>query len=207
MSNIQVLGLPQSNFVWAVRIALAEKGVAYELVPAPPHSPQVTALHPLGKIPVLRHGETTVCESRAIIDYIDEAFDGPPLVPSARADRIRSDIWTSIIATSVEPLIIRQFVFAYLFPATPDRQPDEALIAELAPKVETVLAVLEDATIADELGGPTFGRTDIYLVPVLYYLRGTPRGQTLIAAHPQLNAYLDRHLARPSVQSTLPSWG
>lgn len=68
MPDVQIIGLPQSNFVWAVRIALAEKGVAHDSVPAPPHSREVAAVHPFGKVPVLRHGDITFGESRAIVD-------------------------------------------------------------------------------------------------------------------------------------------
>jgi hypothetical protein len=46
MSAVEIIGLPQSNFVWATRIALAEKGVADKSIPMPPHSPDVLAVHP-----------------------------------------------------------------------------------------------------------------------------------------------------------------
>ena len=102
MSDVQVIGLPQSNYVWAVRIALAEKGVDHENVPAPPHSPEAVAVHPMGKVPVLRHGGVALGESRAIIDYIDATFDGAPFflsnatprcaaIPGRRSSRPRSN--------------------------------------------------------------------------------------------------------------------
>jgi glutathione S-transferase len=47
-------------------MACEEKGVPYDLVPVPPHSPEVEAIHPLGKIPAMRHGDITLCESKAI---------------------------------------------------------------------------------------------------------------------------------------------
>ena len=118
MSDVQVIGLPQSNYVWAVRIALAETGVDHENIPAPPHSPEAVAVHPMGKIPVLRHGGVALGESRAIIDYIDATFDGSRLVPAERDAALRSDTWTSIIATSIEPLLVRQYFFAYVLPGT-----------------------------------------------------------------------------------------
>jgi glutathione S-transferase len=43
-----------------------------------PHTPEIDAVHPLGKIPALRHGDVTLAESRAICFYIDHAFGGPP---------------------------------------------------------------------------------------------------------------------------------
>ena len=204
MPDVQVIGLPQSNFVWSVRIALAEKGVAHENIPAPPHSPVVTAIHPLGKIPVMRHGHVALGESRAIIDYVDAMFDGPRLVPEEPAARIRSDVWTSIVTSAIEPLLVRQFLFAYLFPSTPDEQPDRALIDSLLPRVTSTLDVLDRAIAAGEIGRDSFGRTDAYLVPILHYVRNTPEGAGMVSARPLLHGYLERHFDRPSVQATLP---
>ena len=76
MSDLQIIGAPASNFVWMTRIACVEKGVPHTLVPTMPHTPEVSAIHPFGKIPVMRHGAVTVCESRAICLYIDRAFSG-----------------------------------------------------------------------------------------------------------------------------------
>lgn len=204
MSDVQVIGLPQSNFVWAVRIALAEKGVAHENIPAPPHSPEVTAVHPLGKIPVLRHGDVALGESRAIIDYVDAMFDGPRLVPTDLPARILNGVWTSIVTSTIEPLLVRQFLFAYLFPATADGKPDRAIIDSLLPKVERALDVLEHAIAAGDIGGDSFGRTDVYLVPILHYVQNTPEGASMIAARPHLLGYFARNIARQSVQTTLP---
>jgi glutathione S-transferase len=66
ISELQIIGAPQSNYVWVVRIACHEKGVPYTLVPVMPHTPDVDAIHPLGKIPALRHGNVRIAESRAI---------------------------------------------------------------------------------------------------------------------------------------------
>lgn len=204
MTDVTVLGLPQSNFVWAARIALAEKGVAHEVIPAAPHSPEVLAVHPLGKIPVLRHGAVAIAESRAIIDYVDATFDGPRLAPQDLAGRIASDMWTAIIATSVEPLLIRQFLFAHMFPGTPDNQPDPVRIDALATEVAKMLDMLEAALAAKHIGGVAFGRVDAYLVPILFYCRRTPTGADLIAGRSGVSAYLERQLVRDSVIATMP---
>lgn len=204
MTDVTVIGLPQSNYVWAVRIALAEKGVAHEVVHAPPHSPEVRAVHPLGKIPVLRHGEVAIAESRAIIDYVDETFAGARLVPQDPGGRGASDMWTAIVTTAIEPLLIRQFLFAYMFPGTPDNQPDPARIDTLLPEVVKILDMLETALANGQIGGAAFGRVDAYLVPILFYCRTTPVGAELIGARPQVSAYLDRQIARDSVAATMP---
>ena len=184
MSEVQVLGLPQSNYVWAVRIALAEKGVDHENIPAPPQSPDILAVHPMGKIPVLRHGVVALGESRAIIDYIDANFDGSSLVPIDRDAALRSDTWTSIVTTSIEPLLVREYIFAYMFPGTADGQPDCAVVEALPPKVEAALDVLETALGSGAVGADPFGRVDAYLVPILFYVRNMPEGGAMIAARP-----------------------
>lgn len=204
MSAVQILGLPQSNFVWATRIALAEKGVPHENIPAALQSPEVLAIHPMGKVPVLRHGSVAIGESRAIIDYVNGAFDGPALVPADPEAARRSDSWTSMITSVVEPLLIRQYIFAYFFPTGVGGEPDRAVIEALMPKMESMLDVLEGAFEAGDLGQEPFGRVDAYLVPILFYTNMMPEGAGLIAARPQLSSYLERGLARPSVQATMP---
>ena len=204
MTDVTIIGLPQSNFVWAARIALAEKGVAHAVTPAAPQSPEVLAVHPLGKIPVLRHGAVTIGESRAIIDYVDATFDGPSLVPQDRVGRIASDMWTAIVTTSVEPLLIRQFLFAHMFPDTPDNQPDPARIDALVPEAAKMLAILETALAQSQIGGDALSRVDAYLIPILFYVRTTPVGAELIAARARVSAYIDRHMARASVTATMP---
>jgi glutathione S-transferase len=204
MTDVTIIGLPQSNFVWAARIALAEKGVAHDVILAPPNSPEALAVHPLGKIPVLLHGEVAIAESRAIIDYIDETFDGARLVPQDLAGRIASGMWTAIVATSVEPLLIRQFLFAHMFPGTPDNLPDAARIDALVPEVAKRLDMLEAALAAGHIGGEAFGRVDAYLVPILFYCRNTAAGAELVGTRPRLSAYLERQLARDSVAATMP---
>ena len=81
MPALEIIGAPQSNYVWVVRMACEEKGVPYEIVPVRPHTPDIDALHPLGKIPGMRHGEVALCESKAIATYINRTFPGPKLIP------------------------------------------------------------------------------------------------------------------------------
>ena len=91
-----------------------------------------------------------------------------------------------------------------MFPGTVDGQPDRAVVEELLPKVGATLDVVEAALGSGAVGADPFGRVDAYLVPILFYVRNMPEGGPMIAARPQLSAYLDRSLARPSVQTTMP---
>ncbi len=204
MPELQIIGAPQSNFVWVTRIACAEKGVPYTLVPARPHTPDVDAIHPLGKIPAMRHGDFVLCESRAICRYIDHAFDGPALMPADPRLAAQTEQWISIINTGIDPLVVRRYLGAYVFPRTPDGNPNRAVIEESLPDVERHLRVLEQAVATGHLVGDAFGLADADLVPILYYLRMTPEAGAIVNGSPALSRYLGRHLERPSVRESVP---
>jgi glutathione S-transferase len=204
MPPIEIIGIPQSNFVWATRIAAGEKGVPHVNLPLPPGHPDLAALHPLGRVPVLRQGDVVLAESRAIMVFIDQAFDGPPLMPRDPAAAARAEQWVSLIVTAAEPALIRQHLFAYLFPGTPDGRPDPAKVAATLPAMERYLAVLDGALAGGFAGGAAFTLADAYLVPILYWLRGLPEAGPRIVAARHLSPYLDRMLARPAVAATVP---
>ena len=89
-----VFGAPYSVYVRAVRLALEEKGVPYELVPvdifAPGGpSPEHRERHPFGKIPALEHAGFRLYEAGATTRYVDEAFPGPRLQPEEPRSRAR----------------------------------------------------------------------------------------------------------------------
>jgi glutathione S-transferase len=63
---LEIIGFLRSNFVRTVRMVAQEKGVAYDHIPAMPHSDEVKAINPLGLIPVMRHDELELPESQAI---------------------------------------------------------------------------------------------------------------------------------------------
>jgi glutathione S-transferase/GST-like protein len=79
-------------------LALAEKGVPYEsrytdLLKFDQHRPEYLKLNPDGTIPTLVHGDLVFTESTPMMEYIDEAFDGPPLRPADPKARWRMRWW------------------------------------------------------------------------------------------------------------------
>jgi len=88
---------PLSLFTAKVRIALAEKGLAYERVEVAwslarryePHHPDVLALNPKGQVPVLVDGDVVVYDSTLIGEYLEERHPEPPLFPQGLAERAR----------------------------------------------------------------------------------------------------------------------
>jgi glutathione S-transferase len=207
MPQLELIGAAPSNYVWVCRIALAEKGVPYTHTEIMPHTPQVDAIHPFGKIPVMRHGEVTLCESRAICGYVDSAFDGRKLVPTDCAKAAQVEQWVSIVNTHIDPTWVRQYLGAHFFPKTPDGSPDRAIIEAALPKMEQQFAAMDRAVAATgHLVGDTFTLADINFMPILFYMGVKPESNALMQRMPALKAYYDRHMARKSVQATTPTW-
>jgi glutathione S-transferase len=205
MPELQIIGGPASNYVWMCRIACAEKGVPYTLTSVMPHTPEVDAIHPFGKIPAMRHGDVTLAESRAICGYIDHAFDGPPLVPGDPLRAVQVEQWVSIVNTTIDPVWIRQYVGAgYIFPGTPDKSPNRSAIDTALVKMQQQFPVMDKAVKSGHLVGDSFTLADINLMPILFYMNKFPESSALLAANPNLKAYFDRHFGRKSVQASIP---
>ena len=206
MAELQIIGGPQSNFVWTTRIVCAEKGVPYQHVAVMPHTPEVDAIHPFGKIPVMRHGDVTLCESRAIISYIDRTFEGPSLLPRDPVAAAQVEQWASIVCTTLDPLWLRQYYAAYVLAVRAGRtEPDRARIEEAIPKMAPQFEVMDRAVAkTGYLVGNNFTLADAYLTPIAFYMNAVPESAALMAEASHLKAYLDRQMARPSVQQTKP---
>jgi glutathione S-transferase len=204
MSELEIIGVPQSNFVRTVRIVCEEKGVAYRLIPGRPHSPDVDAIHPLGKIPVMRHGDFSLCESKAIATYIDRAFPGPRLFPEDAKRCAKLEQWVSLANTTIIPAI-NAYLMCYFFPRTADGRPDRALIENALPDMRAHVGICDRAVAATgNLAGDEFGYADMNLLPVLAYLRECPEGAEALIAATDLGRYLDRHAERASFKATVP---
>src|SRR5918994_5343444 len=74
MADVTLYGIPISTYVRSVRMALAEKGVSYDLVEGWADHPEIAKRQPFGKIPAFRHGDFELYEAFAIARYVDEAF-------------------------------------------------------------------------------------------------------------------------------------
>lgn len=205
MTELQIIGAPQSHCVWVTLVTCTEKGVPYTLVPARPHTPPIDAIHPVGKMPVMRHGAVTLAESRAICLYVDRVFTGPSLIPADPVRAARVEQWVSIVNTHVEPVLMRQYAVAYLFPQTPDGSPDRSRIDPVLAQMESQLRMLDQAVAhTGYLADDAFSLADAYLMPILFYMNQLPESARMLSAANRLKAYFERHLQRHSVAATIP---
>jgi glutathione S-transferase len=202
MAKLEIIGMPQSTFVRAIRMLCAEKGVEYDYDPARPHAPNVAAIHPFGKIPVMRHGDLELCESKAIATYIDRNFDGPKLIPEDPRRQAEAEQWISMVNTTIDPTMVREYVLAYVF--AKDGKPDRAVIDAAAEKMKGQGAALDKAVAGGHLVGDSLTFADINLMPILFYVGNFPEGKAMLAANKNLAAFYAKHAERPSFKSTMP---
>jgi glutathione S-transferase len=207
MADLQIIGGAPSNFVWVTRVVCTEKSVPYQHIQAMPHTPEVDAIHPFGKVPAMRHGDVTLCESRAIIGYIDRVFDGPSLTPRDPIAAAQVEQWVSMVCTTIDPLWIRQYYAAYVLTARAGKEPDRATIDAVIPKMAPQFAIMDRAVAkTGHLVGESFTLADAYLTPVLFYMNAVPESRALLAQSPHLAAFLERHINRPSIAATKPDF-
>jgi maleylacetoacetate isomerase len=99
----------RSTAAFRVRIALNIKGVPYESVSlhlrsGAHNAPEYRKVNPQGLIPALDDDGTLISQSLAIIEYLDEKFPEPPLLPRALADRAHVRSMALNVAADMHPL-------------------------------------------------------------------------------------------------------
>ena len=99
----------RSSAAYRVRIALNLKRVSYEavsvnLLKGEQREADYKALNPQMRVPSLNIGETTLVQSPAILEYLDEAYPEPPLLPMGAVNRARVRAIASLIACDIHPL-------------------------------------------------------------------------------------------------------
>lgn len=208
MPKPQIIGSIQSTYTRAVCMVCEEKGIDYVLSETTLGSPALRAIHPFGKMPVLRHGDVELFESKAIATYLDRSFPGPNIFPSDPHLLALTEQWVSLVNTMIDRTLIRTYLYAYIGPKTATGGPDRDAIEAVMPAVREQIGVLDKAV--DKSGflvGDHFTFADINLLPILYRLRQAPEGAEALAAARHLAGYYDRHAARPSFQTTIPPAG
>jgi GSH-dependent disulfide-bond oxidoreductase len=119
-------------------LALMEKGVAFnshylDLLSFDQHKPEYLAVNPQGTIPAMLHGDRVLTESTAIMEYVDQVFSGPPLMPADPRDRWRIRWWMKLLDQWLGPSFSMIGWSVFVGPAVRSRDP-----AELKAAVERI---------------------------------------------------------------------
>ena len=204
MADLEIIGVPFSNYVCSIRMLCEEKGVTYKLTPSRPHTPEVTAIHPAGQIPVMRHGDVALFETKAIATYIDKAFPGPKFIPDDAVGAALVEQWVSYGNAKVDKWIMREFVVPQAF-ADKVKGPDMAKVNAAVPEIEKCCAAL-DAAVAKSgyLAGKNLSFADMLVLPMIMTAQAFPLGKEIVPKYKTLMAYASKLTERASWKNTTP---
>lgn len=136
---MKVFGFPLSPFVRKVHVVAAEKGISVESVLGNPRNPlpEFLAASPFRKIPALQDGDFTLCDSTAIVTYLDALTPEPSMMPGDARQRAKA-IWFEEFADTImtpagAKVVFNRFVGPKFMGLTGDEAAAEQGVAELQP--------------------------------------------------------------------------
>ncbi len=200
-------GYWRSTASYRVRIALGIKGIdfgqtTYDLRRNEQNSPGYRHLAPQGLVPALEADGTILTQSSAILEWIEERWPNPPLLPKDFGGRATVRAMSALIGCDVHPLNNLRVLNALRvrFSATPDQVQDWIVhwIDEGFAALELLVGIHggrfaygDDPTVAD-----------CYLVPQAY---SAERFGMNLSSYPKLEAVIAEARALPSFQAAHPA--
>jgi GSH-dependent disulfide-bond oxidoreductase len=214
-------------------LALKEKGVEFnyhyiDLAKREQHSPAFLQINPLGMVPALVHDGLVLTESSPMLEYIDEAFEGPPLRPQDplqlwRMRRfcrfmdvvlcpalamIGSHAVASVRYANEDPQVLRQAIERV---PLPERKRSWAMqmfnaipaeeLAESHRRVSEAIPMYERAlTEFPYLAGPTYSLADVNAMCTIYALPLQRPDEVNEARTPHFIDWYRRCHSRPGIR-------
>ncbi len=202
-------GSPVSPHVRAARITFMEKtvDVVFSEVGIPDLGTDAyAAINPFRKMPALVAADVTLCETPALMVYADAIGSGAALEPTAPAERATMWKFMGVAQHQLYPRGVMELYFHRVLAARfgVEAKPEVA-DAAVAP-VTIALDVLEDGLASSSglaLAGGAFSLADIYCGAMVDYVARSGDGAELIAARPQLAAWLAALRQKASFSATL----
>ena len=192
----------RSTFSRRVRIALLEKEMEHTLalvdMAAGAHkSPDYLALNPYGRVPTIEHDGFVLYESTAILGYLEAVQPNERLFPIDPKDRARVELHMKLC--DVE---FTRYAGVILFSKRfqPRESWDHQAFAEARRPIERHLAIVAKELNGNEfLVANRFSAADVVYMPHLHFL---PLLE--VEVPPEVQAWADRLLSRPSATATVP---
>ncbi len=175
--------------------------------------PELRAIHPLGKSPVLTDDGKTIAESGAIIEYLVETYGGGRLAPPRGGDDwLRYVYFLHYAEGSLAPPLLLKLIFSRLPAATPllvrpiaRAIASKALSSVAQPQIDQHLAFLDNELSAREwFAGADFSAADIQMS---FPLEAAAARGGLDPRYQRLSAFLQRIHARPAYVRALDKGG
>lgn len=194
-SSMTLFSDPTCQYSHRVRIVLAEKGVTVDIedIEASGVTEEILEANPYGTLPTLVDRDLALYESKVVMEYLDERFPHPPLLPVYPVARAQSRLWVYRIerdwCTLVDQIV-----------ASPDSKKAEAARKEFRESLISVASIFADM---DFFMNEEFTLVDCCLGPMLWRL---PQLGIDLPSNRQVKPlldYMDRLFARPSFEESL----
>ena len=182
--SLVLYNAPRCPYVARVRIVLAEKGIDYEVVDVDldDRPAWLYEKNPAGRVPVVEEDDgRPLAESAVIMEFLEERYPEPPLLPPDPADR-----------AAVRLLIFRDGDLTAPYYAL--RRDDEGAAEKLDAALRRFDGLLGEQPY---LGGAEYGLADIALVP--WFLRARDMLGVELDGLPALSDWLARLEQRPAI--------
>ncbi|MET0581839.1 MAG: maleylacetoacetate isomerase [Pseudoxanthomonas sp.] len=170
----------RSSAAYRVRIGLNLKGLSYETLPVhlvrdggEQHQADYVAVNPQHMVPTLMHGVRVIRQSLAILEYLDEAWPSPRLLPMTARDRARVRSLAQLVACDIHPLnnlrVLRYFEQTW---RVPQSERDDWVKHWIVEGLDAMEALLEgDPATGVYCHGQTPGLADCCLIPQVFNAR------------------------------------
>ncbi|HVR28239.1 MAG TPA: glutathione S-transferase family protein [Thermoanaerobaculia bacterium] len=194
---------PLSPYAQKNKIALREKGLQFEArtplgIGTGSALAEFERVSPLREVPALVDGDFSLFDSRLILEYLEDSYPEPPLLPRDPRERARARGVEVVMDRHYEPLNWALSELRYFKRASGDL--GQRLEAAAATDARRLQGWLEE-TLGDRtwFGGERFGWADLAVVP---YLNGSRGFGLAPAPGSPLLAWLERANERPTVAAT-----
>jgi glutathione S-transferase/GST-like protein len=217
-------------------MALNEKGVPFtshwiDLLHFQQHSAEYLKINPKGQVPTLVHDGIVITESTPMTEYIDEAFDGPPLRPQSPHERWRMRVWSRFADEYLGPSLSMTAWSRFIGPMMRQRDPNElkraldaiptaerrtawtttiqnsftpAQLAESMRRIGAAANKLEEALREHPwLAGPTYSLADINVFNMAAALPRLMPDLANATRTPRLVEWIHRIEERPAIKAAL----
>ena len=193
---LKLCGIPISNYYNKVKLGLLEKGVPFEEERCTTGKAAVAAGSPMGKVPFLKTPHGLLCESQAILEYLEDTHPEPALYPRDPFARAKCRELIHFIELYLELPARRLYPEVY-FGGSVSEKTKEGVRAQL----EQGIGVLAGAAkFAPFIAGPEFTYADCAAYAHLPLLSQTTRkmyAEDFVERIPEAAAYLERMRTRP----------
>jgi glutathione S-transferase len=200
MHTLHLYSYQACPFARRTRMALSEKGLAYELteIDISNKPANFAAISPYGKVPVLLHADGRIYESAIINEYLDESFPAPALMPADPLQRAEARIWMDYCTQT----LIKLSWELYKASTEADRTTATKALRDCFLFIEQ--AGLQPLSEGPYWLGEQFSLVDIHYLP--FFQSHIDNDRRYIPDEcERLHRWLDAAITRPSYLQTLPT--